>query len=72
MRPKLILVLAVGLIAAAATLAGAPSAAIAATPLVIRVGWAETPGHLAPLVAVLAKRHPQVMPNDGKTYDFEP
>lgn len=49
----------------------APIAA-AATPLLIRVGWAETPGHLAPLVAELAKRHPEVMPNDGKVYDFQP
>jgi ABC-type nitrate/sulfonate/bicarbonate transport system substrate-binding protein len=43
----------------------------AAAPVLIRVGWAETPGHLAPLVAVLAKKHPESMPNDGKTYDFE-
>ncbi|HEY3912029.1 MAG TPA: ABC transporter substrate-binding protein [Stellaceae bacterium] len=72
MRPRVILTLAVGVIVAAATIAGAPRFAAAATPLLIRVGWAETPGHLAPLVAVLAKRHPEVMPNDGKTYDFEP
>ena len=44
----------------------------AADPLPIRVGWAQTPGHLAPLVAELAKRHPEIMPNDGKTYKFEP
>jgi ABC-type nitrate/sulfonate/bicarbonate transport system substrate-binding protein len=51
---------------------GGVSPANAASPLVIRVGWAETPGHLAPLVAALAKQHPQIMPNNGKTYEFEP
>lgn len=56
-------------VAAGAT---APYAAAASAPLVIRVGWAETPGHLAPLVAALAKQHPEIMPNNGKTYDFEP
>ncbi len=44
----------------------------AAEPMTIRVGWAQTPGHLAPLVGELAKRHPEIMPNDGKTYKFEP
>ncbi len=59
---------------AAAAIIGLLSAApaAAAEPLTIRVGWAQTPGHLAPLVAELAKRHPEVMPNDGKTYQFEP
>ncbi|MGH7088938.1 MAG: ABC transporter substrate-binding protein, partial [Stellaceae bacterium] len=56
---------------AAMLCAGAPLAA-AQSPLPIRVGWAETPGHLAPIVAALAKKHPQIMPNQGKTYDFEP
>jgi len=72
MQPKVLLVLAIALMLSAASVGAAPPAAAAAAPLVIRVGWAETPGHLAPLVAVLAKRHPEIMPNDGKTYDFEP
>lgn len=59
-------------VASAMLLAGAAPVAAAAAPLLIRVGWAETPGHLAPLVAELAKRHPEVMPNDGKVYDFQP
>jgi NitT/TauT family transport system substrate-binding protein len=63
-------------IAIAATIAGvvliAGAARAADEPLVIRVGWAETPGHLAPLLAELARRHPEIMPNDGKVYDFEP
>jgi sulfonate transport system substrate-binding protein len=64
-RPVLALVAA--LVTAVTAGAGAAGA-----PLLIRVGWAEAPGHLAPLVAALAKRHPEIMPNDGKTYDFEP
>ena len=63
------------LVVAAAAIAGlglAAAPAGAAEPLVIRVGWAQTPGHLAPLVAELARRHPEIMPKDGKTYKFEP
>ena len=59
-------------VATAILFAAAAPVAAAAAPLLIRVGWAETPGHLAPLVAELAKRHPEVMPNDGKVYDFQP
>ena len=65
--------LAVAAAVASAMLLAAPApVTAAAAPLLIRVGWAETPGHLAPLVAELAKRHPEVMPNDGKVYDFQP
>jgi NitT/TauT family transport system substrate-binding protein len=42
-----------------------------AAPLTIRVGWAQTPGHLAPLVEALQKRHPELFPNFGKTYVME-
>ncbi|HJU16981.1 MAG TPA: ABC transporter substrate-binding protein [Stellaceae bacterium] len=56
----------------AAALLALVTASAGAAPLPIRVGWAETPGHLAPLVAELARRHPEIMPNQGKTYDFEP
>ncbi len=72
MRPRLIVAIA-GMWAAGIGLAtGAAPAAAQGTPLPIRVGWAETPGHLAPIVAALAKKHPEIMPNDGKTYDFQP
>jgi sulfonate transport system substrate-binding protein len=65
--------LAIAAAVASAMLLAAPApVATAAAPLLIRVGWAETPGHLAPLVAELAKRHPEIMPNDGKVYDFQP
>jgi NitT/TauT family transport system substrate-binding protein len=56
----------------ATLLAGRPVRAAAPAPLPIRVGWAQTPGHLAPLAAALAKRRPEIMPNQGKTYDFQP
>ncbi len=71
MPMKILLAVVAVLIGGALASADAPPAA-AATPVPIRVGWAETPGHLAPLVAVLAKKHPEIMPGDGKTYDFEP
>lgn len=35
----------------------------------IRIGWAQAPGHLAPLFDVLARQHPEVMPHQGKGYD---
>ena len=62
------------LAALAIILAGgtAIAARAADAPVPIRVGWAQTPGHLAPLVAELARRHPEIMPNQGKTYDFQP
>ncbi len=71
MPKKIILAFVAVLIAGGLAVAGTLPAA-AATPVPIRVGWAETPGHLAPLIAVLAKKHPEIMPNNGKTYDFEP
>lgn len=71
MRPRFMLFIAAAIVIGVASSANAPRAA-ESTPLPIRVGWAETPGHLAPLVAALAKRHPEIMPNNGKTYDFEP
>ncbi len=72
MRLGFIVAIAIAVMAGAPPLARAPLAAAQSAPLTIRVGWAQTPGHLAPLVAELAKRHPEVMPENGKTYDFEP
>jgi sulfonate transport system substrate-binding protein len=42
-----------------------------ADPLPIRIGWAQAPGHLAPLLDVLAQRHPEIMPHQGKSYAAE-
>ncbi|HEU0155592.1 MAG TPA: ABC transporter substrate-binding protein [Stellaceae bacterium] len=72
MRLRSIFALATPLVAVFCFAVGTEPAAAQSKPLPIRVGWAETPGHLAPLVAALAKKHPDIMPNNGKTYDFEP
>jgi ABC-type nitrate/sulfonate/bicarbonate transport system substrate-binding protein len=39
-----------------------------AEPWKIRVGWVVTPGHLAPLIVELGKRHPEVFKHLGKSY----
>src|SRR5579864_4258645 len=39
-----------------------------AEPWTIRVGWVVTPGHLAPLIAELGKRHPEIFKHLGKSY----
>jgi sulfonate transport system substrate-binding protein len=43
-------------------------AAAGAEPLMIRVGWVQTPGHLAPLIEALGKAHPEVFRHLGKSY----
>lgn len=70
MQRRTFLTGAASLALAAAGGAGAPAAG--AAPLKLNVAWVETPGHLAPLVAALARRHPEIMPNNAKTYAFEP
>ncbi|HEX3861166.1 MAG TPA: ABC transporter substrate-binding protein [Stellaceae bacterium] len=42
-----------------------------ADPLQIRVGWVQTPGHLAPLVEALGKKHPEVFKHLGKSYTMQ-
>lgn len=39
-----------------------------ADPFTIRVGWVQTPGHMAPLVEALGKKHPELFQHLGKTY----
>src|ERR1700693_1668176 len=58
-----------GWVIVALMLAGivAPAAA-RADPLTIRVGWVQTPGHLAPLIEALGQSHPQVFQHLGKSY----
>ncbi len=41
-------------------------------PLRIRVGWAQAPGHLAPLISELQRRHPEVFKHAGVSYVMEP
>src|SRR5579863_6231217 len=42
-----------------------------AEPFKIRVGWVVTPGHLAPLIEELGKRHPEIFKHLGKSYVME-
>jgi len=60
------------LAAAFSILGGAASArAQSAGPLPIRIAWTVTPGQLIPLLGELAKRHPELMPHQGKSYAAE-
>jgi NitT/TauT family transport system substrate-binding protein len=43
-----------------------------ADPVRIRIGWAQVPTQMTPLVAELAKTHPALFPNLNKTYTYEP
>jgi len=54
------------LVLAALVLAAGPSRA--ADPFTIRVGWVQTPGHMAPLVEALGKKHPEIFKHLGKSY----
>ncbi len=56
--------MAVGLIVGLATLAQAD-------PLQIRVGWVQTPGHLAPLIEALGKAHPEIFKHLGQSYTMQ-
>lgn len=53
---------------AAAGIAAAATGMARADPLTIRVGWVQTPGHLAPLEEALGKAHPEVFKHLGKSY----
>ena len=61
--PQAIVVLCAGL---SSLLGLAPPAG--ADPLTIRVGWVQTPGHLAPLVEALGKKHPEIFKHLGQSY----
>lgn len=43
-----------------------------ADPLQMRIGWAQTPGHLAPLILELHNRHPEIFRHFGTSYTYEP
>ncbi len=59
----------VTLAAAVALLCGAGAQA---EPLKLRIGWAQTPSQLTPLVAELSKRRPEIFPHAGRSYVLEP
>jgi sulfonate transport system substrate-binding protein len=56
----------------AALLAAGFATTASADPVRIRIGWAQVPTQMTPLVAELAKTHPQLFPNLNKTYTYEP
>jgi sulfonate transport system substrate-binding protein len=58
-------------IAAAAGFALALAGTAQADPLTIRVGWVQTPGHLAPLIEALGKAHPEVFKHLGESYAMQ-
>src|SRR3984885_1650945 len=43
-----------------------------AEPLTIRVGWVQTPGHMAPVIEALAKKHPELFKHLGQSYTMAP
>jgi sulfonate transport system substrate-binding protein len=47
------------------------AAAAKAEPLLLRIGWVATPGHLTPLVEELGKRHPEMFKHLGKSYTIQ-
>lgn len=58
--------------AAVAVLVAVAMAGVArADPITIKVGWAQAPGHLAPLIEELGKRHPELLTHLGKSYVME-
>ena len=59
-------------IALAAGLAIAFAASAGADPVRIRIGWAQVPTQITPLVAELAKKHPEIFPNLNRSYTYEP
>ncbi|HWE72458.1 MAG TPA: ABC transporter substrate-binding protein [Stellaceae bacterium] len=58
----------IGAVFVAAMIASAANA----EPVRIRIGWAQVPTQMTPLVAELAKTHPALFPNLNKTYTYEP
>ena len=51
---------------------GTSASRAAADPVRIRIGWAQVPTQMTPLVAELAKKHPGLFPNLGRSYTYEP
>lgn len=43
-----------------------------ADPVTIRIGWVQTPGHMAPVIEALSKKHPELFKHLGKSYAMQP
>src|SRR5579862_1934638 len=48
------------------------AATASADPVRVRVGWAQVPTQITPLVAQLATTHPELFHNLNVTYTYEP
>src|SRR6185503_21012878 len=59
-------------IALAALLAAGLAVSASADPVRLRIGWAQVPTQMTPLIAELAKTHPQLFPNLNRSYTYEP
>lgn len=57
---------------AAALFAASVAGAASADPVPLRVGWAQVPTQITPLVAKLAITHPELFRNLNVTYTYEP
>ena len=55
-------------LAGVAGIAGAAQA----DPYAIRIGWVQTPGHMAPIIEALAKKHPELFKHLGQSYTMQP
>ncbi len=53
---------------------GAVSLAVVAQadPFPIRIGWVQTPGHMAPVIEALSKKHPELFKHLGQSYVMQP
>ena len=56
----------------AAVLTSVLAGTAAADPVDLRIGWAQVPTQITPLVAVLMKAHPEMFPNADHTYRYDP
>jgi len=43
-----------------------------ADPYAIRIGWVQTPGHMAPVIEALSKKHPELFKHLGQSYTMQP
>jgi ABC-type nitrate/sulfonate/bicarbonate transport system substrate-binding protein len=43
-----------------------------ADPFTIRIGWVQTPGHMAPVIEALSKKHPELFKHLGQSYVMQP
>jgi sulfonate transport system substrate-binding protein len=62
----------IGIAAAVACLLLVQASVASADAVRLRIGWAQVPSQITPLVAELSKTHPEFFPGLGKSYTYEP